>query len=127
MECKTNTYKISGTISGLTGGTLTLLNNGGDVLSRTADGPFTFATSVPSGGTYDVTVGPQQPPSQFCSVTNGSGPVVNANIANVTVTCVPIYMFTGIRNDVPVADLVGWTECYRDRYSNNTGRLAQGA
>ena len=50
----TGPFTISGTITGLTGAGLVLQNNGGDNLKVTASGPFTFATSIASGGAYAV-------------------------------------------------------------------------
>ncbi len=81
------TYTIGGTISGLASGkSVTLLDNGGDALTLTAIGAFTFHTPLPSGATYDVTVG-TQPSGETCTVTNGSGTVGNSNVTNVTVAC----------------------------------------
>jgi predicted secreted protein/protocatechuate 3,4-dioxygenase beta subunit len=36
--------------------------------------------------------------------------------------CSPLYLFTGIRNDVPVSTVTGggWQECYRDTYNTNS-------
>ena len=49
-------YTVGGTLSGLTGGTLVLQDNGGDNLSLTANGSFTFATGLTAGTGYSVTV-----------------------------------------------------------------------
>ena len=88
VTCNTNTYKISGTVSGLLGGRLELQNGGGDVVEVTADGAFTFTNPVASGGSYNVTVRTRpSSPSQTCTVTNGSGSVTNADITNVAVSC----------------------------------------
>jgi len=89
VTCVTNTYSVGGTVSGLTGSGLALRNNGGDDLAVNASGAFTFATSVASAGTYDVTVLAQPSnPSQTCTVTAGAGIVVSSNIADVVVACV---------------------------------------
>ena len=86
VSCVTNTYTITGSVSGLGAGkTLGLLNNGGDALSVSANGSFTFATPVASGGSYAVTVG-TQPAGQNCTVANGTG-TASANVANVAVSC----------------------------------------
>ena len=88
VTCTTNKYTVGGTISGLAGTGLVIQDNGGSNLSVTANGTFTFATSVASGGAYAVTVltNPATP-TQTCVVATGSGTVTNANITNVTVTC----------------------------------------
>lgn len=79
------TYTIGGTISGLTG-TVVLQNNGGDDLSRSASGSFTFATGLYESETYEITVS-SQPDGQTCTVSNGSGTVSSENITNISVTC----------------------------------------
>jgi hypothetical protein len=38
--------------------------------------------------------------------------------------CASRYTFSGVRTALPIATLVGWTECYRDLYSNTTTTLA---
>lgn len=78
------TYSIGGTVTGLSG-TVVLQDNGGDNLSVTASGAFTFATKVNSGAAYAVTV-MTQPSGQTCTVTNGSG-TASGNVTNVAVAC----------------------------------------
>ena len=79
------TYPIGGTVSGLSG-TVVLQDNGGDDLSVSASGPFTFGTALTSGSAYSVTV-KTNPAGQTCSVANGSGTVGSAGVTNVAVTC----------------------------------------
>src|SRR5579859_4906205 len=86
------TYTIGGTLSGLSG-TVVLQNNGGDNLSLTANGTFTFTTSVSSGGAYKVTV-LTQPTGQACAVTAGSG-TATANVTSVQVACTTITYTVG--------------------------------
>ena len=87
VVCKSLTFTIGGTVTGLnTGGSVTLLDNGADALKVTANGEFTFTTALASGASYDVTVS-VQPTGETCTVTGGSGKVASANIANVTVSC----------------------------------------
>ena len=81
-------YTVGGTVSGLSG-TLVLQDNGGDNLSLSANGSFTFQTPVASGGAYNVTV-QSSPSGQSCTVANGSGTVAAANIANVAVSCAAV-------------------------------------
>ena len=81
------TYTIGGTVSGLSGSGLVLQDNSGDNLAVNANGSFTFATPIPSGGIYSVTVLTQPAsPSQTCAVAAGSG-TANANITGIHVTC----------------------------------------
>ncbi|MDR3479043.1 MAG: hypothetical protein P4M14_13560 [Gammaproteobacteria bacterium] len=87
LTCSTNAYTVGGTITGLSGGTLTLLNNGVDAISKTANGSFTFPISISHGSTYNVTVQSPQPTNQTCSVTNGSGTMGSGPVTNITVTC----------------------------------------
>ncbi len=87
VTCSTNTFTVGGTVTGLTAGQqVTLNNNASDPLIVAADGSFTFATPVTVNGSFAVTVG-TQPTGQTCTVSNGSGSGVVANINNVTVTC----------------------------------------
>jgi uncharacterized repeat protein (TIGR03803 family) len=79
-------FAIGGKVSGLTGSQpFTLQNNGADALTVTANGSFTFAKTA---GSYDVTV-ITQPAGQICSVSKGSGSMINANVNSVAVNCIP--------------------------------------
>ena len=91
------TYSVGGTLSGLSGsGTVVLQDNGGDNLSLTANGSFTFATQLVSGAAYAVTV-KTNPSGQTCTVSSGSGTIGSANVTNVAVSCanVPTYSVGG--------------------------------
>ena len=105
----TPTYSVGGTVSGLTG-SVTLQNNGGDEIIKTTNDGFTF-TAQAEGSDYAVTVS-SQPTGQTCTVTNGSGTNITANITNVTVTCVtdevPTYSVGGT---VSGLDCGGGTGC----------------
>jgi 6-phosphogluconolactonase len=82
------TFSVGGTITGLSGAGLVLLNNGAGNLAVPASGAFTFATRLPSGTAFTVTVGTQPAnPSQTCAVTNGSGSVGSVDITSVAVAC----------------------------------------
>src|SRR6266542_1491474 len=90
-------YSVGGTVSGLAGGNLILVNNETDVISVSSNGPFEFASE--SSSVYSVLLG-SQPPGQVCTVANGSGVITNTNITDVTVTCAPgavatIHAFSG--------------------------------
>ena len=86
------TYSVGGTVSGLSG-TVVLQDNGGDNLSVTASGPFTFATALASGAAYSVTV-KTNPSGQTCTVSNGSGTVGSANVTSVAVSCAAAASFS---------------------------------
>ena len=85
VTCATNTHSVGGTVSGLSG-TVVLQDNGGDALSVSANGAFTFATQLATGAAYSVTV-KTNPSGQTCSVSSGTGTVGSANVTNVAVTC----------------------------------------
>jgi hypothetical protein len=94
VACTANTYTIGGTVSGLSASTsVKLLENGGNSLTVSANGSFTFTTAIASGATYSVTVG-TEPTGETCTVTNGSGTVGSANVTNVTVACATTKTFT---------------------------------
>ena len=78
------TYAISGMVSGLQTGEVVTLQNGGELLALSQDGPFTFAQRTQ--GAYDVSVA-TQPVGQACAVTNGSGTAM-ADVTDIVVTCV---------------------------------------
>jgi hypothetical protein len=81
-------YTIGGNVSGLSGSGLVLQDNGSDNLAVSANGAFTFSTTVAYGSSYLVTVNsqPSSQPGQLCSVSNGSG-TATANVTNVQVSC----------------------------------------
>lgn len=87
ISCSIDTFAVGGSISGLVDNGLVLRNNGADDLPVAAGSTsFQFVTQVASGGNYSATV-QQQPASQTCVVTNGSGSNVAANVSNIDVAC----------------------------------------
>lgn len=85
VVCAANAYTVAGAVTGLAG-TVVLQNNGGDPLTLSADGAFTFTVPVAQGAAYDVTV-LTQPATQTCTVSNGSATMGAANVTNVAVAC----------------------------------------
>lgn len=82
-------YTIGGTLTGLPSGQqVTLIDNGSDALILNANGEFSFAASVPAGGTFAVVVS-VQPYLEQCTVENGSGTASSVNLTNITVGCAP--------------------------------------
>jgi len=90
-----HSYTIGGTVTGLASSPgplsapLVLQNNGGDNLTISANGAFTFATAVISNSTtkatYNVTI-LTQPFPQTCTVTGGSG-TASSTVTSVVVSC----------------------------------------
>lgn len=82
------TYTVGGTVSGLAGVGCVIRNNGGDDLVLTTNGPFTFPTRLPTGAAYSATVFHHpNGPTQTCTISNGTGTVGNANVADIAVSC----------------------------------------
>ena len=76
---------ISGTVVGLSiGNELVLQNNEGPTTHVSVNGNFSFATPVANQERYSVTV-LTQPTSQICTIHNGTGSGV---MANVSITCI---------------------------------------
>jgi len=80
------TYKVGGSVSGLSGSLTLALNGGEQSLVVAADGPFQFPAAIADGAHYDVTVS-VQPAGQFCMVAQGSGEVDGADVTDVAVAC----------------------------------------
>ncbi len=81
-------YTVGGSVSGLAGSGL-VVSDGIDSLTISANGSFQFPSTIPSGGSYFVTVDTAPAnPTQTCTVTNGSGSIGSANITTVAVACV---------------------------------------
>jgi len=93
---------VGGSVTGFSGGSLALWNNGGDRLAVTDNGRFQFALQIANGSKYSVVVA-TQPAGQSCTVTNSSG-TAGGNVSNVTVTCVP---FTFTRRPLPAIYTTG--------------------
>lgn len=86
--CSASTsFSVGGTMSGLDAGSSVVLKlNGGDDLTVSANGSFTFTTKVGVGASYVVTVG-TQPAGATCTLTNASGTIVSSNVTNLAASC----------------------------------------
>ena len=71
-----------------------LTNNGGDLISLSADGVFRFPKPIASGSTYDVKIA-MQPPTQRCAVSRGTGTVDALDITSVGVACAHTFTVGG--------------------------------
>ncbi|MGC3980952.1 MAG: hypothetical protein QM808_06830 [Steroidobacteraceae bacterium] len=80
-------YSVSGTVNGLSGGSVVLRMNGSINVTVSTSGNFTFGTNLSSGTSYAVGV-LSSPNAQVCSVASGgNGTIASANITNVVVNC----------------------------------------
>ena len=124
VACAAPTFTIGGTVSGLLGTGLVLQDNGGNNLSVTANGSFTFSTALASGTAYKVTVLTQPSgPTQTCTVTNGTG-TATANVTNVQVACTSETTFT---IGGTVSGLTGTGLVLQDNGGNNLTVTANGS
>lgn len=80
------TFTVGGKLSGMDqGSSITIQNNGGDNLSLSANGNFTFATSMAAGASYAVTI-LSTSLGESCTISNGAGTVSN-NVDSVIIDC----------------------------------------
>jgi hypothetical protein len=110
----TTFFTISGTLSGLAATTsVTLLDNGTDQITLSANGSFTFPTPLATGESYTVTV-LTQPSGGTCTVGNSTGTVSTSGVNGVSVTCtVPVVVTTLASNlDHPSGIAVDSTNVY---------------
>jgi sugar lactone lactonase YvrE len=89
VNCIPRTYTLGGSVRGLSAGGLLLVNaeQGLSVPANVIG--FEFGAPLAAGSPYNVTV-EAQPTGLICSVANGSGTVVAANVTTVAVTCLPV-------------------------------------
>jgi 6-phosphogluconolactonase (cycloisomerase 2 family) len=84
--------KIGGTLQGLSlsrfSSGVSLLNNGKDDLTVTANGTFVFATTIPDGAGFEVTLKSQPTlPSQTCMLSGASGIASGADVSSIIISC----------------------------------------
>jgi 6-phosphogluconolactonase (cycloisomerase 2 family) len=82
----TPVFTVGGSVSGLTGSGLVLSNSGGDHITISTNGQFSFPGALATGAAYAVSV-ETQPTGQNCSVAQGNGTVAAADVTNVAVSC----------------------------------------
>jgi hypothetical protein len=80
-------FTVGGTVTGLAAwDSITLQDNGGDELTLSTNGTFTFPTALPNGHAYSVTLYTTSG-QVACTFANGSGTISGANVTNVAVSC----------------------------------------
>jgi hypothetical protein len=77
-------FTVGGTVTGLSGD-LNLVLNGSELVTVSADADFEFTGELEDGDSYFVTL-LGQPEGQDCSIANGSGVIVGADVS-VAVSC----------------------------------------
>jgi hypothetical protein len=87
VTCTIRQHELKGTITGLAGANLVLINGSDRVPVAAGATSFTMA-KVNEDAPYGVAI-LTQPDNQTCTVTNGTGVVGAADVTNVAVTCGP--------------------------------------
>ena len=106
---------ICGTVGGTVAGlgayeSVKLLNNGGDAITISKNGAFSFPKNPIAGSTYAVSV-QSHTPGIACSISHGHGTVGLAAVADIGVVCTAgsetvLHSFTGTDGADPCAGLV---------------------
>ncbi len=87
-------HRIGGTVTGLTGDTLTLTLNGRTGLMIDDNGAFVFPVWLERGSTYAVAIG-AQPLGHQCTLAGGDGTIAT-DVTDIVVDCIPVYVIGGV-------------------------------
>jgi len=88
IECSTSAWTVSGVVSGLSGGYVTLVASSGEYKPVVSNGAFSFSQKFASGSFYAVEVFRNPAlPAQTCTVQNGTGANITGDINSVSVVC----------------------------------------
>ncbi|MDX1960494.1 MAG: hypothetical protein SFU98_18130 [Leptospiraceae bacterium] len=80
----TGNLSVSGTITGMSSGSITILNNTTEKIITSPETKFQF-NGLKSGDAYSITI-KQNPDGRICNVSNGTGKL-SSNVTNVTIAC----------------------------------------
>ncbi|MCP5498861.1 MAG: Ig-like domain-containing protein [Leptospiraceae bacterium] len=123
VSCATSTFSISGNLSGMGSGKNIILQlNSGNDLTLSANGSFTFGTSINYDSSYTVTV-KTNPSTQTCTVLGGTGSAIG-NVNNIIISCDPYmepktwYVDNGDGTVYDKSTGLTWMKC---SMSNNPG------
>ena len=94
-------YSVQLSVSNLQG-SLAMQLNGQSNITVSKDGTYTFDKQLTSGTAYAVTV-TTQPGYQQCTVTAGTGTIVNNNITNIAVACTDQVQMTALSEYYPAS------------------------
>jgi uncharacterized protein YjdB len=82
------TYSVGGTVTGVSGSSIIIQNNGSDSLVLSADGSFNFESQLTTGDAYSVSVAQSLTnPNITCYVSGASGLVSTSDIESVSIIC----------------------------------------
>jgi hypothetical protein len=105
-------FRVGGTLTGIHVPGLVLSTPGQpDLAIDPKASGFSFATPVPQGTPYAVTI-TQLPPNQVCTVANGSGTVGAGDVSNVAVSCRTIEQVSGCGDLAEYAVPQRWSYTY---------------
>ena len=80
-------FSVGGHVSGLSpNASLTIIDNGTDVLTVSANGSFTFSTSLKPGASYAAAIS-ALPSGEKCGLTGSSGTVATSSYTGISITC----------------------------------------
>ena len=98
VVCSSESFTVGGSISGLSG-TVILQNNGGDNLTLSTNGEFSFQSKVAKGSEYFVSV-KTNPSPLTCSASSNRG-IIDSDIDTVSVTCsIETYLLSGTASGI---------------------------
>lgn len=100
-----NSYTISGPVSGLNASGLVLRMNSVNLIIPNGATSFKFATTLTTGAFYSVSIG-IQPIGQTCSVSGGLGVVGGVNPVGIGITCINSYTVGGLITGLATTGLV---------------------
>lgn len=90
-----SSYTVGGSVSGLTGGSVTLTLNGGNATTLASNGGYTFPAQFAPGASYVAAIA-AQPAGQQCTLANATGVVGAGNVSNVNVSCQNVELHTDV-------------------------------
>lgn len=87
--CSVNTFKLTGTVTGLDVDGLVIINgNGSEFTVPKAATSFIYTDSIASQSSYGLVV-LKQPAGRKCSIANGTGTMGDADVTNIAISCTP--------------------------------------